>query len=251
MPAVTIRDDAARVAALRRLGILDQPPAPDLDAITRLAAFVTGAPVGIINLLDADRQWQASVHGGERGVSPRADSMCQHTVATGETVTVADASLDARFVDNPFVTGDLDRIRQYCGVPLRDVHGYPVGSLCVVGPEPRALTPEQVQALQDLGRQVESLFELRRQNARLTNVLAEVDHYATHDPLTGLPNRRLLVDRLDQAISRAARHRAAPGQRQRGVRPRERGTGPHGAPASRRPRDVRREGRRPRGNPRR
>src|ERR671921_403964 len=64
MPAVTIRDDAARVAALRRLGILDQPPAPDLDAITRLAAFVTGAPVGIINLLDAERQWQASVHAG-------------------------------------------------------------------------------------------------------------------------------------------------------------------------------------------
>ena len=32
-------------------------------------------------------------------------------------------------------------------------------------------------------------------------------HLAHHDPLTGLPNRLLAMDRLDQAISRARRHR--------------------------------------------
>ncbi|HZE90722.1 MAG TPA: EAL domain-containing protein [Rhizobacter sp.] len=32
-------------------------------------------------------------------------------------------------------------------------------------------------------------------------------HLAHHDPLTGLPNRLLAIDRLDQAISRAKRHR--------------------------------------------
>lgn len=205
MTIAVIPDDAARVAALHRLGVLDQPPAPDLDGITRLAAFVTGAPVAIINLLDADRQWQASVTGADRGVFPREDSMCQHTVAQDRTVHVPDATQDARFVGNPFVSGELDAVRLYCGVPLHDVGGYAVGTLCVIDPLPRTLSVAQVTALQDLAAQVEHLLELRRQHGHLVDVLAEVDHYATHDALTGCANRRLLVDRLDHALARALR----------------------------------------------
>ncbi|HTW20594.1 MAG TPA: diguanylate cyclase [Mycobacteriales bacterium] len=35
---------------------------------------------------------------------------------------------------------------------------------------------------------------------------ADLQHQASHDPLTGLPNRRLLLQRLDAAVSRAQRH---------------------------------------------
>src|SRR5687767_11062206 len=40
-PAPTPEDE--RVAALRRLHVLDQPPCDDLDAVVRLAAQLTGA----------------------------------------------------------------------------------------------------------------------------------------------------------------------------------------------------------------
>jgi len=47
---------------------------------------------------------------------------------------------------------------------------------------------------------------VRRYNEMLEHANAQLRHAATHDALTGLPNRVLLADRLGQAIERAARH---------------------------------------------
>ncbi len=46
----------------------------------------------------------------------------------------------------------------------------------------------------------------RRHNEQLEQANAQLQHVATHDALTGLPNRLLLADRLEQAIARAERH---------------------------------------------
>lgn len=203
-------DDEARVAALHRLGVLDQPPAPDLEALTRLACYVTGAPASVVNLIDTDRQWQAAATGMVCAPSSREDSMCAHTVAADALVHVPDARLDQRFADNPFVVGPRALNRLYAAVPLHDHSGHAVGTLCVVDPRARALADGQLGALRDLAAQAEHLLEMRRQHAALLDVLTEVDHYATHDALTGLVNRRVLYDRLAQALARAERSGVAP-----------------------------------------
>jgi predicted signal transduction protein with EAL and GGDEF domain len=48
--------------------------------------------------------------------------------------------------------------------------------------------------------------ELRRLDNQLAGNLQELHHRALHDPLTGLANRDLLLDRLAQALQRAERH---------------------------------------------
>jgi len=67
---------------------------------------------------------------------------------------------------------------------------------------------------QKLGAALRLIDHLRSQESRLkkkvallSETLAQVRQFAYHDELTRLPNRRLLVDRFNQAIARAARQR--------------------------------------------
>lgn len=52
MPA----DETSRLARLRALAVLDTDAEPLFDALTRAAAAVTGRPIALISLIDADRQ---------------------------------------------------------------------------------------------------------------------------------------------------------------------------------------------------
>ena len=94
-----------------------RPREQRFDRLTRLAAAIMGVPVALISFVDRDRQWFKSVHGLEIAETHREVSFCAHAVALREMLVVPDALQDARFADNPLVTGE-PRIRFYAGFPL-------------------------------------------------------------------------------------------------------------------------------------
>ena len=196
-------DEPARLAALRTFGVLDQPRQGDLDAAARLAAYVCGTRTAVINLIDADRQWQAAAHGTEPVEVPRGDAMCQHTVLGTEVVYTPDASAEALFVDNPFVTGRTATVRLYASAPLLTRDGHAVGTVCAFDERPGSLDSVQLGLLRDVAAQVMALFEMRRMAAVLTRA-------ATRDPLTGLGNRRAVEAAIHAAIARAERGLGTP-----------------------------------------
>ncbi len=99
--------EARRLATLHGLGVLDQPQDAELDGLTRLASYICGTPTAVLNLIDSDRQWQASAYGAERGEVTRDESMCGYSILSRDVTYTPDASLDAVFAENPHVTGEL------------------------------------------------------------------------------------------------------------------------------------------------
>ena len=146
--------EAARLTALRRYAILDTQPERAFDDLTLLASHICSTPIALITLVDADRQWFKSRVGMTAGQTSRAVSFCTHAIEQPDLFIVPDASIDARFRDNPQVAED-PKIRFYAGAPLVTPDGHALGTLCVADSVPRELSEDQKQGLAALGRQVE------------------------------------------------------------------------------------------------
>ena len=154
-------DEEARLAALRRYGILDTSTEQAFDDLTRLAAQACGAPVAIISFVDQERQWFKSEIGLGVQQTSLDVSICAHAILQRDLFVVPDTLLDERFKHNPLVTGE-PHLRFYAGALLATSDGHSIGTLCVLDHEPRQLDLGQREALQMLARQVMAQLELRR-----------------------------------------------------------------------------------------
>lgn len=133
--------EVARLERLREVSIVSSGPDHVLDALVDAACLAADTPIGLITLLDDERQWFKSKRGIEREGSCRTHAFCDYTIRSSRLFVVPDALRDLRFSDNPFVTGS-DRIRFYAGVPLEIEPGLRLGSLCVLDRVPRRLRAE-------------------------------------------------------------------------------------------------------------
>ena len=152
-------NEQERLASLHRLGILDSGSDESLDRSTRIAAALFDAPLAIVSIVDADRQWFKSSFGTDVRVTARDMSFCAHAIAADDMLVVPDTQKDQRFSGHPQVSGD-PHIRFYAGAPLRDEGGLCLGTLCVLDFKPRALSEDALAHLRDLARLIEE--ELRR-----------------------------------------------------------------------------------------
>jgi diguanylate cyclase (GGDEF)-like protein len=193
-------NDAARLAALRDLDLIDNGASEALDRLSRLAAQVLGVPMALVTLVGGTKMVMLGQFGldgelAEERELPLGRTFCRHAVAMRRTLVIGDARLDPLVRDNPSI--QEHGVIAYAGVPLLLDDGEAAGALCAIDHDPREWTADELGILDDLAAAATEILNGR----------AALIHRGLHDRLTGLPNRELLVASCEDFI-----HDLAPGE---------------------------------------
>lgn len=144
---------------------MDSPPEAAFDRLTRLAANLLAAPVALVSLVDAHRQFFKSSFGLPLRETPLSHSFCKQVVRDGTPLVVHDARHDARVADNPAI--DELGVQAYLGVPLVTAQGHTLGALCTIDHQPRRWTERDAEILGELAALVMTETALRARTTRL------------------------------------------------------------------------------------
>lgn len=176
-----VQSEEMRLQALHQFGLLDTPPSESFDRITRMASRIFGLPIAAVSLTDRDRQWFKSRIGVEHRQIPREKAPCGEVADTAAPLVVPDLLESECYRDSLLARSG---IRFYAGAPLITRDGFGLGAMCVLGTEPREITPDEQSALADLAAMVMAQIELQHAFGRV-------------EPLSGLPNRHQLIEDIE------------------------------------------------------
>jgi GAF domain-containing protein len=142
-----------RVNAVYATGLMDAEPRADIEALARQAAEALDAPIGLMTMVDADRQYfagrfdaDAATDGSSARETPLDVSYCKYVVARRAPLEITDAQRDPLVRDNPATV--MDGVRSYLGVPLQAADGNVLGSFCVVDRRTRDWTKDDLRNLE-------------------------------------------------------------------------------------------------------
>jgi diguanylate cyclase (GGDEF)-like protein/PAS domain S-box-containing protein len=197
---------AAQQAAVAKLGehALEGAGTGDLlEEAVSAAARLLDADVAVMAELVADEDLFSvrAHHGGAPAlvatrVPARPDTQPGHSVINRTAVVVEDWATESRFEPPAAEHGLLSGI---C-VPVDGAHRT-FGILTISCRRRRHYRADEVAFLQSLANVLADAMERHA-------IEDDIRHQALHDPLTGLPNRVLFLDRIEQALARLRRRRS-------------------------------------------
>jgi GAF domain-containing protein len=154
-------EEQARLAAVRRYRLVDQPVEDAYDRIAFVAGAIFDTPIATVSLVEQDRVWLAACQGlsGVREVG-REPGLCASVIAQDDVYVISNAAVDPRTLEHPLVRGELG-LRFYAAAPIRTHDGYRLGTVNVIDNRPREAGPRQLKALEHLASMVSDELELR------------------------------------------------------------------------------------------
>ena len=156
-----------RLDIVDKYSLFDSEPELEYDNITFLASKLCNTPISTITLVDENRQWFKSKIGFTHNENPKNMSFCALSLSKNQDVIVVPNLMqDEAFSEIGKLNG-VEKDGFYASVTLYNENKIPLGTLCVIDFESKALDKDQIKALKILGKQVEELFKLRLKNIEL------------------------------------------------------------------------------------
>ncbi|SCG69238.1 SpoIIE family protein phosphatase [Micromonospora coxensis] len=155
--------DPGRLRSLADTG-LDAVPDEAFERFARLVSDLLDVPVALVSLVTDTRQFFPGAVGlpepwAGRRETPLSHSFCQHVVDLEIPMVLPDARLYPRVRQN-LAIAELGVVA-YAGIPLTDLDGRVLGSLCAIDSKPRTWTATQLRTLTDLAAACSSELRLR------------------------------------------------------------------------------------------
>lgn len=156
--------EAARLATLRHYDVLPFLREDVFDEFVSLAARIFNLPISLFNLVDA-QQVSPAAHYGLPGATPqpRAEILCSTVVAHNRVVVYHDlAAAPLTGPDADAIQATLaQQMRFYAAAPVRLANAHSIGTLCLLGRQPREFTAEEQHVLQALADTVSQAIMAR------------------------------------------------------------------------------------------
>ncbi|HZW13984.1 MAG TPA: PAS domain S-box protein [Noviherbaspirillum sp.] len=173
-------------------------PQERLDRLVRNAQRLTGTSIAFLVMGSADELHFIAQQGLGEAELQDCKTFCACTPDGDAPLIVENAADNPRFAALPLVAG-APHLRFYAGWPLMDRDGRRLGTLAVLDPAPRTLSPAEREALHDLALWATSEFDrhvLRRGLASAREHQARL-HTVIHNMAEGI----ITLDERGQIVS--------------------------------------------------
>ncbi len=164
-------DEELRIKALEYFDILNDLPDRYFSNLAQIIAHTFNSGIALISFVGAEEVYFKGNHGMD-GVNKedRGTSLCSLAILDPDPTIFKDATNEACLLSNPLVIGEFG-LRFYAGAPIKTSEGFGIGTVCIIGKEPREFTNLEKDLLilfaKNVMIEIESRIELKNNMSQL------------------------------------------------------------------------------------